>query len=191
MGGKGIKYLVDISGNLNSVIGPAPNYTPNPIYYGLLFLTLLSYNNPAISIPQIIPGTSGNIKAYVFSISNQIQLVLLNKDTSPNASGFIQVVANTTDIMQCMYLTAPRLNATNNISWAGLNFIGGSSVPQGNYTIFSYSANSTGIFNIPLNYSQATMCFFSNPGSSFNTMYKHELGIVLNLLLLIMIIYCI
>jgi hypothetical protein len=52
LGGGNIKFPIDVNAdNYQSVLGPAPSHTPNPIYYGLLFLTLLSYVTPFIGRP--------------------------------------------------------------------------------------------------------------------------------------------
>ena len=167
-GGSNIKYPVDINANnYQSVLGPAPDYAPNPIYYGLLFLTMFSYINPQIGRPITIPGSSSNIKAYGMTIQNQLQIVLLNKDTNPNASGVVQILIKANDIIQCLYLTGSSLSATTNITWAGFTFIGGNSTPQGNYTVASSLPTSEGVYNIPLAYAQAALCYLGNPDSAF------------------------
>jgi hypothetical protein len=136
-GGKGVRFPCDISaGNLQTILGPAPGYLPTPLYYGLLFLTSLSYISPQVGMPLITAGSSSSIKAYGFLIPTQLQIVLINKDTNPNASGVVNVTVNSTDYIKCLYLTAPSLSATSGVTWMGYSFISGNSVPQGNYTYF-------------------------------------------------------
>jgi hypothetical protein len=98
---------------------------------------MFSYVTPNIGRPIATAGLSSNIKAYGMSIQNQLQIVLLNKDTNANASGVVRVLSKTNDRMSCLYLTGGSLNATTNITWAGFSFIGGNSTPQGNYTVVS------------------------------------------------------
>jgi hypothetical protein len=102
----------------------------------MLFLTALSYTIPAIGMPLITAGTSSSIKAYGFLIPTQLTVVILNKDTNPNASGVVNVTLNSRESIKCHYLTAPFLNSTTGVRWMGYTFISGSSVPQGNYTFF-------------------------------------------------------
>lgn len=191
-GGKGIRYVVDLTaGNLQSMLGPAPTYAPNPLYYSLLFLSVLSYVSPTVGLPQVTAGSSGAIKVYGFTVSAQTQIVLLNKDTSANASGVVQVLVQSTDVLKCLYLSASSLSATANITWAGYSFIGGTSAPQGNYTFFNYLPASAGVYNVPLNYSQAALCYIGSTTQNFPVASpKHErfllLGLALAALLLLL-----
>lgn len=180
-GGTNIKYVVDLNANnYQSVLGPAPGYAPNPIYYGLLFLTMFSYITPVIGRPLSIAGSSSSIKAYGMSIQNQLQIVLLNKDTNPNASGVVKILIKANDNIQCLYLTGSSLNATTNITWAGFTFIGGNSTPQGNYVVTSNLPTSEGVYNIPLAYAQAAICYLGNPDSAFTVgVTANELFIIL------------
>jgi hypothetical protein len=188
-GGKGIKFVTDIAtGNYHSMLGPAPTYAPNPIYYGLLFLSTLSYNSPIIGTPQVTAGSSQNIKIYGMTITNQLQIVMINKDTNSSATGVVQIIINSSDIIQCLYLTGASLSATTNITWAGFKFIGGTSVPQGNYTIFRYFP-SNGTYFIPLAYAQAAVCYLGNPGANFPVMEKNEKYASL-FLLIILLVFC-
>ena len=167
LGGSGIKFVIDLDpNNYHSVLGPAPTYTPNPIYYGLMMLSFLSYVNPEIILPTIRGGSSLNIKSYAFGIQNQMQIVILNKDVRENASGIVVIEANYTDRIECLYLSAPSLSSTTGVTLAGFSFIGGNSTPQGNYTVIAYDHVNYS-YNIPVNYSQAVMCFLGNPNTKF------------------------
>lgn len=167
-GGKGIKFPTDITpGNLQSMIGPSPTFTPNPLYYSLLFLSMLSYVSPTVGMPQVTAGTSGAIKVYGFIIATQTQIVMINKDVNPNATGVVQLLIQSNDALKCLYLTASSLSAATNITWAGYTFIGGTSAPQGNYTVLSYTPSANGVYNIPLAYAQAALCYFGNPNQNF------------------------
>jgi hypothetical protein len=85
-----MRFAVDLDpNNLHSVLGPAPNYAPNPIYYGLLMLSLLPYISPEIILPTVKSGSSLKIKSYGFAITNQLQVLILNKDIRENASGVV------------------------------------------------------------------------------------------------------
>jgi hypothetical protein len=172
-GGKNVKYFCDITaGNLQSMLGPSPTYTPTPLYYGLLFMTMLSYVSPVMGMPAVTAGTSSSIKVYGGVIATQTQIVMINKDTNPNASGVVQLLIGSNDQLECLYLSAPTLASTANVTWAGYSFIGGSSVPQGNYTIFQYFSPNNGSYLIPLNYSQAALCYLGNPNVNFTTLNK-------------------
>jgi hypothetical protein len=145
-GGKGVKFPCDIStGNFQSILGPAPTYLPTPLYYGLLFLSSLNYVSPQIGVPLVTAGTSSSIKAYGFTLTGQLQIVLINKDINPNASGPVQITVNSSDIMKCLYLSAPNLSSTTNVTWMGYTFNSGSSAPQGNYTFYQYYLFHSGI----------------------------------------------
>lgn len=136
-GGKGMRFPCDIStGNLQTILGPAPNYLPTPLYYGLLFLSGLSYTTPTVGMPLITAGTSSSIKAYGFLIPTQLTIVIINKDTNPNASGVVNATISSRESIKCHYLTAASLSATTGVTWMGYSFNSGSSAPQGNYTYF-------------------------------------------------------
>ena len=126
-------------GSFQTILGPAPDYLPTPLYYGLLFLSGLSYVSPAIGMPLITAGTSGSIKAYGFLIPTELIIVIINKDTNPNASGVVNVTISSNEIIKCQYLSAPSLSSTSGVTWMGYSFINGSSAPQGNYTFFVYN----------------------------------------------------
>ena len=169
-GGKGVRYVVDLTaGDLQSMLGPAPTYAPNPLYYALLFLSMLSYVSPTVGMPQVTAGSSGAIKIYGFTISRQTQVVMLNKDTNPNATGVVQLLIQSTDVLKCLYLSASSLSATTNVTWAGYTFIGGTSAPQGNYTIFNYLPSAAGVYSVPLAYAQAALCYLGSTTQNFPT----------------------
>lgn len=89
---KGVHFPVDISAtSKQTVIGPSPSYTPQPIYYGLLFISMLSYANGKIGLPSISAGSSSKIKAYGLTSPSQMQIVLINKDTNTSASGVVEI----------------------------------------------------------------------------------------------------
>lgn len=138
-GGRRVYFPCDIStGSLQTILGPSPTFTPTPLYYGLLFLSMIAYVQPVVGVPLITAGSSSSIKIYGCIVNTQMQIVLINKDTNPNSSGVVQIKANSNDYARCLYLSAPSLSSTSGVSWAGYNFIAGSSVPQGSYSQLKY-----------------------------------------------------
>jgi hypothetical protein len=89
---RGVHFPVNIAAtSRQSVLGPATTYTPQPIYYGLLFLSMFSYAKGKIGLPTISAGTSSKIKAYGLISSTQMQIVLINKDTNTSSSGVVEI----------------------------------------------------------------------------------------------------
>lgn len=87
---KAVHFPVNIAATTwQTVIGPATTYIPQPIYYGLLFISMLSYANGKIGLPTVTAGSSSRIKAYGFTSPTQMQIVLINKDTNVSASGVV------------------------------------------------------------------------------------------------------
>jgi len=64
MNGKYIDFFTTFKDSFQSVLGPSPNFTPNPIYYGLLMSIYVqsNYNDIYIANPT---GNMSNVKAYV------------------------------------------------------------------------------------------------------------------------------
>lgn len=179
-GGRSIRFPCDVTnGSLQTMLGPAPNYTPTPLYYAMMFLSSLSYTGPNVGMASVIAGTSSNIKAYSLTVNNQFQIILLNKDTNPNASGVVQILIYSNDVMQCQYLTAPSLNATSNVSWAGYYFVGGNIIPQGNFTVVQHFPLQNNSYHVALNYSQVALCYLGNPSTKFTYQEKSESNLIL------------
>lgn len=87
---KAVHFPVNIAAtSKQTVLGPATTYTPQPIYYGLLFISMLSYANGKIGLPTVREGSSNKIKAYGFTSPTQMQIVLINKDTNTSANGVV------------------------------------------------------------------------------------------------------
>jgi hypothetical protein len=109
-GGRGIKFPIDISsGNFQTLIGPAPTYAVTPLYHALLFLSSLNYANAQVGMPAVTAGSSSRIKIYGLVLGSQLQVVMLNKDTNPNASGVVNLTISSKEAIKCLYLSAPAL----------------------------------------------------------------------------------
>lgn len=173
-GGKAIKFPVDFDNPYLSVLGGNSTfYPPNAIYYGLLVLQQLAYVKPQIILPSVVNGTSSSIKVYGFTIPNQFITLIINKDSNPSASGVVNLLIYSNDQLECLYLTAPTLSETTNIKWAGYNFVGNSSTPQGSYSSIFYQSNNNS-YQVQVNYSQVVLCYAGNPYQSFPDYYKFE-----------------
>lgn len=70
-----------------SLFGAAPNFNPTPLYYGVLFAVYAMKDQPVIDYTSVSAGTSQNIKAYGLDLGTEYRVLILNKDTNPNASG--------------------------------------------------------------------------------------------------------
>ncbi len=55
------------NGNFQSILGPLPGLKPNPIYYGLIFATLIRDGTPKIILPSTKGYISSKIKAFGFT----------------------------------------------------------------------------------------------------------------------------
>ena len=75
--------------SFQSPTGPAPNFGPTSLYYGLLMAISANHYNPYIIRPTVTAGTSGSIKAYYLDYGSYYGVLLLNKDTSTSASGIV------------------------------------------------------------------------------------------------------
>lgn len=85
-------------------------------------------------------------------------MLILNKDTNPNASGEVQVSLQTKTGVNCIYYSANSLNSLTAGTIGGLSFLDNNSSPVGNFTIKFVTVDGSGMYNIPLNYSQAVFC---------------------------------
>jgi hypothetical protein len=85
-------------------------------------------------------------------------VLILNKDTNPNASGEVVVNLEDTSGMNCFYYSADSLNSTTSGTIGGLTFVANNSAPVGNFTTTFIYTGENGLYSIPLNYSQAVFC---------------------------------
>jgi hypothetical protein len=77
-----------------------------------------------IQTVTVTPGTSQNIKVYGLDNYYNYRVLILNKDMNPNASGVVNVKHPSAVGLRCYYLSAPSLNSTKNITFAGMYFQG-------------------------------------------------------------------
>ena len=77
-----------------------------------------------ITTVTITPGTSQSIKVYGMDGYNAYRVLIINKDLNPNASGVVNVKHPSSVGLRCHYLSAPSLNSTKNITFAGMYFQG-------------------------------------------------------------------
>lgn len=82
----------------------------------------------------------------------------MNKDTNPNASGEVEINLKTKTGVNCIYYSADSLNSITAGTIGGLSFVANNSNPVGNFSIKFITADSSGMYTIPLNYSQAVLC---------------------------------
>lgn len=118
--------------NHQAIMGPGPDFTPQPLYYGLLFGSLIRHGSPTISIPSIIPGTSSNVIAYGLNNNLEVVVVILNKDLDASKSGFVKVKTGTKDVpMSCIFLDAPSMTHKTGYTIGGYSYVGANPLPQG------------------------------------------------------------
>jgi len=85
-------------------------------------------------------------------------VLILNKDANSSASG--EVVVNIVDTtgMNCVYYSADNLSSTTGGTIGGMSFAGNNSAPLGSFSNFWVTADASGLYSIPLNWSQAVLC---------------------------------
>ena len=85
MKGKYIDFFTTFKDSYQSVIGKAPNFEPSPIYYGIM-LTIYCLSDYNVIYTVKATGNNSQIKAYIFGNKN---LLIINKDTNPNLTGYV------------------------------------------------------------------------------------------------------
>ena len=101
MRGRYIDFYNTFQNSYQSVLGPAPSFAPNPIYYGLLMSIYVQANYNDIFTVKAI-GNNSNIKAYVFEKSS---ILIINKDTDSNKSGFVEIkITRVLKGLSCIYM---------------------------------------------------------------------------------------
>jgi hypothetical protein len=102
----GVLFNVDLTnGSLQGPFGPAPDYTPRPIYYALLLMSIIQKDaGTRLLAPTVTSAASPNIKVHGLLSGSYVGLVLLNKDTNPSASGTVFVNSSGNVAMTCIYL---------------------------------------------------------------------------------------
>ena len=151
------------SSSLQGPFGPEPDYTPQPLYYAMLMMSIIQQDtNTRFITPTQTAGTSSSIKVHSFLSGDVISLVLLNKDVNTSASGTVFVESTNRDQMSCIYLSASSLNSKT-VTLAGLSFTGNNSAPQGTFTEIKFNnTNGTG-FSVTLNHAEVAYCRFLLP----------------------------
>ena len=92
------------AGNFQSILGPAPDFKPSPIYYGLIFASIIRDGTPAVIIPAQQAHLSSRIKVYGLSTGDIFKVLLINKDMNKTLSGVVNVQTDLTGIMKCVNL---------------------------------------------------------------------------------------
>ena len=168
------------SRSYQSILGPAPDFTPSALYSALLMTAVANNNQPYIIRPTLTTGTSANIKAYYLDYSTYYGILILNKDTNASASGTVSVKMRDPSGLNCMYLSASSLSSTN-VTLGGYSFVGGNSVPQGLFfNVKVLQDPNTQTYPVPLNYSQVVFCksfadntlYFNFPRMSSSTAWE-------------------
>ena len=158
-GGKTINYFSPIANqSFQSILGQAPYYQPTARYYGLLMAAMVNDYSPYIIRPTVTSGTSSKIRVYYLDYHSHYGVLIINKDTSPTASGFVDVTMSDQTGLHCIYTSAPNLTSTSNINFAGYHFVPNVSRPQGFVYGEPVNASSNGIYSVPVNYSSMAFC---------------------------------
>ena len=154
MGGSRIDFYNTFKPSFQSVFN-APHFTPNPIHYGL-FLSILTFNGLYDMIVQETTGSNTKIKVYDL---DRRAVLMINKNTDPNHTGKVEI-STTKKIysITCIYMQAPSMASTTNVTLGGLYWIGNNSQQQGEYTEYFYKKNINNTFMIDLNYTQVAYC---------------------------------
>lgn len=121
-----INFYNPMGSSNQSFFGAAPSFDPSALYYGALFAIYAMRDQPIIYYTSVAAGTSQNIKAYGLDVGTDYRVLILNKDMNANASGNVEITLQYASGMRCMYLSAPSLSSTTNITFAGMNFVGNS-----------------------------------------------------------------
>ena len=122
--------------SFQSVLGQAPNYNPSALFYGLILSIVVNNYLPWIIRPTMTPGTSLAIKVYYLDYWSYTGVLILNKDTNSSRSGTVAIVMSDKTGLHCIYVKAPSLTSTTNITFAGYSFIPGTAAPQGMFAQF-------------------------------------------------------
>ena len=158
MSGYSINFYSPLNDTNQSVIGAAPYFQSGAIYYGLLFALYSLRDYPMMTTVTVASGISQSIKVYGMDSYVAYRVLIINKDLNPNASGVINLKHPSTVGLRCYYLSAPSLDSTQNITFAGMYFVGNSSDYAGEFYFLDYQMNPLQIYAIELNYSQAALC---------------------------------
>jgi hypothetical protein len=167
MSGYFMSFFNPLIASNHSIFGPGPDFNPTAIYYGLLFAVYALQGLPTIFKTTIVGGTSQNIKAYGIEIYYDYRVLIINKDTNPNITGVVEVTLDYPDGMRCLYLSAPDLSSTSNITFAGMYFVGNNSNYVGAFHYLDFYPSPSQMYSISLNYSQAVVCS-QIPSPSYN-----------------------
>lgn len=155
--------------SFQSVLGQAPNYNPQALFYGLILANVVNHYSPYIIRPTMTAGTSSSIKVYYLDYWSYFGVLIINKDTNTSASGNVAVTMSDKTGLHCLYVSASSLSATSGFTFAGYNFIPGTSQPQGLFKQFEYQPDSSGVYQVAVNYSQMVFCRTMNTAVNYRT----------------------
>lgn len=127
LSGSYINFYNTLLPSNESVLGPEPTFGPSSIYYGILFAAYALRGQPTIALTTITAGTSSNVKMYgLNNYGGNYRVLIINKDTNPNISGTVDIKLPFTEGIRCVYLSAPTLDETANITFGNLSFVSNS-----------------------------------------------------------------
>lgn len=111
MSGFKLDFYNSFKAQHQTLLGSGPEFQPSHLYSALLFLNSALLDRPKIQKAIITPGTSSSIKIYGlrYTYASTYGLIILNKDTSPSASGIVRIAISKQAGITCSYLTAPSL----------------------------------------------------------------------------------
>ncbi len=160
MSGFKLDFYNSFKNQHQTLLGSGPEFQPSHLYSALLFLNSALLDRPKIQKSIITAGTSSSIKVYGLRYSrvSAYGLIILNKDTSPSASGIVRIAISKQAGITCSYLTAPSLESTSGSTISGLYFTSNHSKAVGTFRSVDYEIDGTGYYNIQVNYSQVVYC---------------------------------
>ena len=160
---------VDTINTMESPFGPAPDYTPQPMYYAMLLMSIIQQDsNPRFLTPNVVSAGSASIKVHAILSGDIVSLVLINKDINTNATGTVFVNSTNHDPIRCLYLTGTSLSSKT-VSLAGYTFAAGNATPQGNFSEVSFPNQNGNGYNINLAHAEIAYCRMLTPSLSIPT----------------------
>jgi hypothetical protein len=121
MGGIRLDFYNPIgNASFQSVVGLGPNFSPSPLYAGLLFAIIANQFSPYIQIPTVSPGISSSIKIYGLDFYSTFGVLILNKDINSNMTGYVKVSMTDLSGINCIYFEAPSLSSTSGVKVGGV-----------------------------------------------------------------------
>jgi hypothetical protein len=107
---------------------------------------------------------------------DEYKFLIINKDTNPNISGVVNIKHSYAYGYRCYYLSAPALNSTTNITFAGMYFEGNNPNYAGSFQYKDYKPSPDNVYSFELAYAQAALCQQIEAPSDSATGYEFPRG---------------